>query len=234
MEKYYVVIPAAGQGKRMGAGMNKQFLQLKNEPLIVHTLRFFESDEACVEVVLVANEADCQAMEGLVNQYGLLKVNAVVQGGVERQHSVYNGLDYLNGHVDDQIVIIHDGARPFLTKKMVTDLVLKAREYGASTTAVRVKDTIKRVNSGKVVDTLKRDELWSIQTPQAFRFPLLKLAHQKAEEANLIGTDDASLVEWLGHDVHITEGDYHNIKLTTPEDLLFAEAIMSERKREQS
>lgn len=231
MQNYDVVIPAAGQGKRMGAGVNKQFLELSGIPLIVHTVRFFEKDEACRRIVLVANPDECQTMERIVEQYDLSKVIAVIKGGKERQNSVYNGLTYFNDH--EQIVLVHDGARPFLTNDMVARLVSKASEMGAAVTAVRVKDTIKRVQDGKVIDTLKREELWSIQTPQAFKLHILKLAYMKAEEAGLIGTDDASLVEWLGYDVHLIEGDYKNIKLTTPDDLLVAEAIMQERKRSE-
>ncbi|NEU32438.1 2-C-methyl-D-erythritol 4-phosphate cytidylyltransferase [bacterium LRH843] len=228
MKAYSVIIPAAGQGKRMKAGMNKQFLKLRDEPIIVHTVRFFENDQACKQVIIVANEDECMMMQDVMNKYGLKKVAAVIKGGKERQQSVRNGINYLD---EEQIVLIHDGARPFVSKGMIDRIVTKAEETGAVTAAVRVTDTIKRVSSGKIIDTLKRDELWSIQTPQAFSLSLLKEAHEKAEKAGLIGTDDASLVEWLGHDVSIADGDYTNIKLTTPGDLLFAEAIMQERER---
>ncbi len=228
--KYSVIIPAAGQGKRMKAGMNKQFLELRGEPLIVHTVRIFVHDSSCQKIVLVANRDECAIMEALMKQYRLSKV-VVIEGGKERQDSVRNGL----AHVDEQqIVLVHDGARPFVTEEVMTRLIHKAEEAGAATVAVPVKDTIKRVSSGKVVDTLKRDELWLIQTPQAFKVSLLKEAHKRAIEAELIGTDDASLVEWFGHEVVISEGDYQNIKLTTPEDIVFAEAIMQEKERRKS
>ncbi len=229
--KYYAIVLAAGQGKRMGAGMNKQFLHIAGAPLIVHTLRFFEGDERCQEVILVINNADRERMEQLVGTYRLKKVASFVEGGSERQFSVYNGLQYVADKIDDGIVVIHDGARPFLTKEIVDALYERALQTDAATTAVRVKDTIKRVRSGVVIDTLDRELLWAAHTPQAFRLSLIMTAHQKAEEAGFIGTDDASLVEWLGHEVAVVEGDYFNIKLTTPEDLLFAEAIMRERKK---
>lgn len=228
--KYSVIIPAAGQGKRMKAGMNKQFLELRGEPLIIHTVRLFVHDASCQKIVLVANRDECVMMKTLMEKYQLSKV-VVIEGGEERQDSVRNGLAYVE---EEQIVLVHDGARPFVTDVVIKRLIHKAAKSGAATVAVPVKDTIKRVFSGKVIDTLKRDELWLIQTPQAFKAPLLKEAHKRALEAELIGTDDASLVEWLGHEVVISEGDYQNIKLTTPEDIVFAEAIMQEKERRKS
>ncbi|GAE26007.1 2-C-methyl-D-erythritol 4-phosphate cytidylyltransferase [Halalkalibacter wakoensis JCM 9140] len=225
--EYCVVLPAAGQGKRMRAGKNKQFLELRGEPLIVHTIRQFELDPWCKQVILVANGQEIQAMKELAKTFQLSKVTSVVEGGEERQYSVKNGIDSLK---DDSIVLVHDGARPFITIDVIHRLVEKAKEIGAVTVAVPVKDTIKKVTSQKVVKTLNREELWSIQTPQAFKLAVIKEAHQKAEEAKMLGTDDASLVEWNGHVVGIVEGEYQNIKITTPDDMLFAEAILKERE----
>lgn len=233
MDKYIAIIPAAGQGKRMGAGMNKQFLHVAGEPIIVHTLRFFEEDDLCEEVVLVVNKEERETMLELVKTFRLQKVQAIVNGGRERQQSVYNGIVYVSEKKKDGIVLIHDGARPFVTKTMVEALVKKVLQSEAATVAVPVKDTIKRVENNKVVETLKRESLWAIQTPQAFKLSLIKKAHEQAEEEGVLGTDDASLVERLGVSVCITEGDYRNIKLTTPEDLIFAEAIMQERMRDE-
>ncbi|KHF39051.1 2-C-methyl-D-erythritol 4-phosphate cytidylyltransferase [Halalkalibacter okhensis] len=224
--EYRVVIPAAGQGKRMKAGKNKQFLELNGQPLIVHTIRLFQEDSWCDQVVLVANREELEIMNELAKKHSLSKVT-VVEGGEERQHSVRNGLSSI---LADSIVLVHDGARPFVPRDVIHALVQKAAEMGAVTAAVPVKETIKRVLSKRVVNTLKREELWTIQTPQAFQLSLIKEAHEKAQAAAMLGTDDASLVEWLGHEVAIVEGDYQNIKLTTPEDLLFAEAIFKERE----
>ncbi|WP_332696512.1 2-C-methyl-D-erythritol 4-phosphate cytidylyltransferase [Halalkalibacter lacteus] len=225
--KYSVVIPAAGQGKRMKAGRNKQFLELAGKPLIVHTLRLFENDLWCQKIIVVANKTECQMMWNLAKENGIGKVTSVVQGGSERQQSVKNGIDLLE---DEQIVLVHDGARPFISVNVIHRLVEIAEEKGAVTAAVPVKDTIKRVKKGKVVETLNRDELWQIQTPQAFQLSLLQEAHKRAEEAEMVGTDDASLVEWLGHEVAVIEADYQNIKLTTPDDVLLAEAIYKKRE----
>ncbi|MCL7749113.1 2-C-methyl-D-erythritol 4-phosphate cytidylyltransferase [Halalkalibacter alkaliphilus] len=228
--EYRVVIPAAGQGKRMKAGKNKQFLKLRGEPLIVHTIRLFQEDPWCEQVILVANPEELEIMNELAKKHSLSKVT-VVEGGKERQHSVRKGINSIEG---DMIVLVHDGARPFVTRDVIHSLVQKAAEMGAVTAAVPVKETIKRVLSKRVVNTLKREELWTIQTPQAFQLKLVKEAHEKAQAADMLGTDDASLVEWLGHEVAIVEGDYQNIKLTTPDDLLFAEAIMKEREMRKS
>ncbi|MBP3953382.1 2-C-methyl-D-erythritol 4-phosphate cytidylyltransferase [Bacillus suaedae] len=225
---YSVVIVAAGQGKRMKAGKNKLLLPLRQEPVIIHTVRVFERDPSCRQIVLVTNQEEIELMKELIKQHQITKVIAFVIGGNERQHSVKNGIEAISG---EGIVLIHDGARPFIHPKTIHILVKKASEQGAATVGVPVKDTIKRVTAGQVKHTLNRSELWAVQTPQAFSLPLLKMAHDKAEDVQFLGTDDASLIEWIGHDVVIVEGDYHNIKLTTPEDLVFAEAIMQEREK---
>ncbi|GAE35302.1 2-C-methyl-D-erythritol 4-phosphate cytidylyltransferase [Halalkalibacter akibai] len=226
--EYSVVIPAAGQGKRMRAGKNKQFLELKGEPLIVHTLRLFDLDPLCRQIVLVANQDEIAIMQDIRKDYQIKKVCAVIEGGKERQDSVRNGLNFFR---EEQIVLVHDGARPFVTYDVINKLVRKAEEMGAAICAVPVKDTIKRVIDGVVIETQKREELWSVQTPQAFKWSLIIEAHEQANKENMIGTDDASLVEWIGKEVAIVEGDYQNIKLTTPEDLLFAEAILTEKEK---
>lgn len=221
---YSVIIPAAGQGKRMNMGKNKQFLLLRNIPLIIHTLRVFESDEWCDEIILVANQSEIEEMQLLIAQYQIKKVKKVVAGGSERQYSVANGVKEVTSH---SIVLIHDGARPFIKQKHIHQAVIKADEIGAAVVAVRLKDTVKRAVAHSIVETLDRSSLWAVQTPQAFRTSLLQEAIYQAELRNFLGTDDASLVENIGEKVAIVEGDYFNIKITTQEDLLFAEAILA-------
>ncbi|MBM7704991.1 2-C-methyl-D-erythritol 4-phosphate cytidylyltransferase [Metabacillus iocasae] len=221
--RYEVVIPAAGQGKRMGAGKNKQFIDLQGTPLIIHTLRIFENDSACDSVILVVNQNEVALFENLMSKHDIRKVHSIVVGGQERQHSVYNGLQAVG---DTEVVLIHDGARPFVKKELIHELVQHTKTEGAAVLAVRVKDTIKRVENQHVMETVERSSLWAIQTPQAFLLPLIKEAHEKAMEAGYLGTDDASLVERMGEKVAIVEGSYDNIKLTTKEDLLYAEAIL--------
>ncbi|OQP04775.1 2-C-methyl-D-erythritol 4-phosphate cytidylyltransferase [Geobacillus sp. 46C-IIa] len=223
---YEAIVLAAGQGKRMNAGMNKQFIELDGEPLIVRTLKVFDGDERCTGIVLVVNPAERSRFEQLLERYRIRKVAAFANGGQERQHSVYNGLQALKG---GGIVLIHDGARPFVRVRHLHELADAAVQYGAAIPAVRVKDTIKKAGGLFVEQTIDRSSLWAVQTPQAFRLSLIMEAHEEAKKAGYLGTDDASLVERLGRPVKILEGDYRNIKLTTPEDLLFAEAILASR-----
>ncbi|WP_203364272.1 2-C-methyl-D-erythritol 4-phosphate cytidylyltransferase [Bacillus sp. REN10] len=224
---YQVVIPAAGQGKRMKADRNKLLLSLQGRPVIIHTLEVFEKDPACKGIVLAVKQEEKPLFADLISEYKLSKVYKLVTGGEERQQSVYNGLKQLN---QPDIVLVHDGARPFMTRKMIAELVEQAKHSGAAIAAVPVKDTIKRVTGGTVVETVERSSLWSVQTPQAFRFSFLLQAHEQAERDGFLGTDDASLIERINVPVQIVEGDYDNIKLTTPEDLVFAEAIIQKRK----
>ncbi|MCY8507629.1 2-C-methyl-D-erythritol 4-phosphate cytidylyltransferase [Bacillus atrophaeus] len=221
---YDVVILAAGQGKRMKAGRNKLFIELKDAPVIIHTLRVFDSHRPCRKIILVINEHDHEDFQGLLKQHSFDTAIEVVKGGNERQHSVYEGLKTIR---QENIVLVHDGARPFVKHKQIDKLIETAEQTGAAILAVPVKDTIKRVQGSEVTETIERSSLWAVQTPQAFRLSLLMEAHREAERKGFLGTDDASLVEELeGADVSVVEGDYTNIKLTTPDDLIAAEAIM--------
>lgn len=225
---YQVIIPAAGQGKRMGAGKNKLLLTLEGVPILIHTLRVFETDAECAGIILAINPSDEQQFKSLLKEYGIHKVSSLVTGGKERQDSVYNGL--MAVHSLDGIVLVHDAARPFIRIETIHNLVEAASKEGGSIVAVPVKDTIKKAANGRVAETVERSSLWSVQTPQAFRASVLLEAHNKAMREQFIGTDESSLVERIPHPVSIIEGDYDNIKLTTPEDLYFAEAILRKRK----
>jgi 2-C-methyl-D-erythritol 4-phosphate cytidylyltransferase len=228
--KYSVIIPAAGQGKRMNAGKNKQLLELNGKPLIIHTLMIFEQDIQCERIVLIGNEKELPDLKKLVQIYEITKVSNITAGGTERQHSVFEGLKVLQDD-DEKLVLIHDGARPFITHSIIQLLVAEAEQHGASIAAVPVKDTVKRSQQDLLVsETVDRSSLWAVQTPQAFRLSIIKEAHEAASKEQFLGTDDASLVERLHYPVRIVQGEYTNIKLTTPEDLLFAEAIMQQRQ----
>jgi len=221
--KYEVIIPAAGQGKRMNAGKNKLLLELNKIPIIIHTLNIFQKDDSCIGIYVAASEQDIEIFEKLFTSFSITKIRAIVRGGQERQHSVYEALKVCS---DDNMIIVHDGARPFINNFIIHQLVLNANQFGSAIVAVPVKDTIKSVKDTFVERTLERSQLWSVQTPQAFQPKLLKSAHQLALSHNFIGTDDASLVERMGGKVVVVEGNYENIKITTPEDLIFAEAII--------
>ncbi|AIK36722.1 MULTISPECIES: 2-C-methyl-D-erythritol 4-phosphate cytidylyltransferase [Bacillus] len=224
---YTLIIPAAGRGKRMGAGKNKLFLLINEVPIIVHTLRVFEKDEACKNIIMAINEEERSYFEGLIQRYPIQKSVQFIQGGAERQDSVYNALQYVK---QTEYVLVHDGARPFVTNKMTRDVLIAAKRKGASICAVPVKDTVKRVEQNTVVETVERSQLRAVQTPQGFSVPLLLEAHQSAKQGCFLGTDDASLVERIGKEVGVVEGSYYNIKVTTPEDLLIAESFLRVQK----
>ncbi|OLS35015.1 2-C-methyl-D-erythritol 4-phosphate cytidylyltransferase [Bacillus sp. MRMR6] len=223
---YQVIIPAAGQGKRMGAGKNKLLLELDGIPVLIHTLKVFEEDELCEGIVLAINPHDEIECKALLVQYQVQKVLRLVPGGKERQDSIYQALKTVK---TEGIVLVHDAARPFILKSHIHRLVRTAKETGAAIIGVPTKDTVKMVRNNVVVDTVERSSLWAVQTPQAFRISILLEAYIQAERDQYIGTDDSSLVERLAYPVTIVEGDYDNIKLTTPEDVFFAEAILKKR-----
>jgi len=225
---YEVIVLAAGQGKRMGASKNKQLIEINHIPMIVHTLSVFEKDDWCERVILVGAPLELDTLASLVTEYGLTKVDCITPGGKERQHSVYEGLKNVSS--EEAIVLIHDGARPFITIDAIHRLVEKVSVHDAAIVAVPVKDTIKKVENEIVTETVDRKSLWAVQTPQAFRLSTIQAAHDKALAEGRLGTDDASLVEYAGGFVSIVLGDYDNIKITTQEDLYFAKAILEKRK----
>lgn len=224
--KYQVMVLAAGQGKRMGAGKNKLFLELNGSPIILHTLHIFLNDSKCSKIILVTHSKEEAAFQKLLSHVAGREKIVFVHGGAERQNSVYNGLKKAD---NEKIVLVHDGARPFVDQIVIQQLVELANQKGAAVVAVPVKDTIKRVAKQQVVETIERSSLWQVQTPQAFRVSILRDAHEQAALDQYLGTDDASLVERMMHPVHIIEGSYDNIKLTTSEDLYFAQAIIKKR-----
>jgi 2-C-methyl-D-erythritol 4-phosphate cytidylyltransferase len=229
---YWAVIPAAGQGKRMNADVSKQWIDLLGKPVLAHTLEVFESDRSCDGITLVGSQQELEQLDRFVRSNDYKKVHHIVQGGSERQQSVYEGLKTVPE--DCRFVLIHDAARPFLRHHYIGELVKKAEETGSAVLAVPIKDTVKRVVQDQVEETIDRSSLWAVQTPQAFRLSVVTEAHERAARENWTGTDDASLVERSGHTVAIVMGDYHNIKLTTSEDLLVGQAILKERMGEKA
>ena len=223
------VIPAAGIGKRMCADVAKQYLQIGGEPILAHTLRAFDRCAAIDEIIVVVPETDLDfCLEEIVEKYEIAKVSKAVAGGERRQDSVYNGLMAIEDGCE--IVLVHDGARPFVTEQMIVESIEKARKNGAACTAVLVKDTIKSVDQdGLISETLPRETLYAAQTPQTFSFALLLAAHEQALLTGADVTDDSSMVEALGRPVAIVQGAYENIKITTPSDLAVAEQILVKR-----
>ncbi|MNI09563.1 2-C-methyl-D-erythritol 4-phosphate cytidylyltransferase [compost metagenome] len=224
MGKLGIVVVAAGKGSRMQTAESKQYLLLGSKPILLHTLELFQNIAEVDEIVLVVGESDLDRCQSYTSQYKLTKVKHVLAGGAERQDSVRRGLEALSSAIE--WVLVHDGVRPFVSQKQVLACWHQAMNNDAAVLAVPVKDTIKIVNqAGQIQSTPDRRSLWAIQTPQAFRLALLREAHDKAAEDHYTGTDDAMLVERMGVVVQVVEGDYYNIKITTPEDLPWAEWI---------
>lgn len=213
-----VVIVAAGAGRRMGAEGNKVLLPVNGKTVLSHSLELFAKLDEIGEIVVVTREVDRQVVEELVTRaVPGDKCTKVVLGGKERQESVYFGLKALAPQTE--WVIIHDGARPYISADVVRTGLAAVKEQLAVGVAVPVKDTIKRVQDGMIIETPPREELWAMQTPQIFSYPLIRQAHEQAQAQGILATDDCALVEIMGHSVYIVQGEYRNIKITTPEDL---------------
>lgn len=227
MAKTAAVIVAGGKGKRMGSSIKKQYICLKGKEILAYTIEAFNRSN-CIDEIIVVSAADEieKVTEEIVNRYGFNKVKKVVAGGKERQDSVYNGLLAVSEEID--YVMIHDGARPFIKEETLNVALEETIKKEATIVAVPVKDTIKigNVESKMVESTPKRDLLWTVQTPQSFKKELLKAAYDYAIKEALEVTDDSMIVEAYGHPVYIVEGDYTNIKITTPEDLIVGEAFL--------
>lgn len=225
-----VIVAAAGMSNRMGSKINKQFIAIDNKPILAHTLEKFEDCKYVDEIIVVSKEEEVEyCKKEIVKKYGFKKVKNIVKGGAERQDSVYNGILALDEKSD--IVLTHDGARPFIKRETIEKGIEGVIEYGACVIGVPVKDTIKVVNSDEEVHhTPKRSLLWAAQTPQCFWTDLLKKGYDLAGEEDIMGTDDSSLVEKTGHPIKMIMGSYDNIKITTPEDLIIADSFLKDRK----
>ena len=228
MSELGVVIPAAGQGKRMEAGCNKQFLILQGRPVLAHTVSLFEESEYVSEIVIAGAVSDLSRLEDMVSEYGFTKVTAIVRGGTERQDSVYAGIQALSSAVGR--VVVHDGARPLLSLREFHRFLGETEGFAAAVMGIPLQDTVKRIDdAGKVLETLPREVLRAIQTPQIFERSLLEEAHRRSAAEGYYGTDDAILLERLGYSVRIAAGSAENIKITLPEDLWLAEQILARR-----
>lgn len=217
------VIVAAGSSTRMGTP--KQFIPLNGCPLIAHTLLAFERCEIIDEIVVVARAEDHARLREIAKENGITKLTAVTSGGSTRQQSVQNGVSLCGGAA---YIAIHDGARPLVTPAIIERVVQAAGQYGAATAAVPAKDTVKLADeNGMVTATPDRNTVWNVQTPQIFDRALYERALAHALQQGLDATDDCQLIEAIGHPVKLVEGSYTNIKITTPEDVPFAEELLS-------
>lgn len=216
-KKVFALIAAAGLGRRMNSDINKQFIKIGRETVIEKTLGTFQEHRRIERICLAVQEKDIEACMDFLKEYP--KLIKPVAGGAKRQDTVWNALSYMDATERPDIILIHDGARPFVSADVISRVIEGADIFGAAIPCVPVKDTIKRVREGLVERTLDRGSLCSVQTPQAFAFDLIFDAYKKALREGFYATDDAALVEKTGAGVHIVDGEYGNIKITTKEDL---------------
>ena len=220
-----VVIVAAGTGSRMNMGINKQFIKLEGKEIIAYTIEKFYNNSNIEDIVVVVKEDESEFFKKeILDKYNFKNVK-IAYGGKERQDSVYNGLKLLDEKCD--VVLFHDGARPFVSDKIIDKSIEEAKEHKAIVVGVPVKDTIKVIDNDKnIVDTPNRSVLWAVQTPQTFDYNILIDAYKDAFKNKFYGTDDAMLVERIGYKVKMLEGSYNNIKITTQEDLNIGSQIL--------
>ena len=220
------IILAGGKGKRMGSAISKQFIDIKGKPIIYYTLKKFSENKKIDNIIVVLPEDEVKYfIENILKKYEL-RINKIVIGGKERQDSVYNALKSLKNSSTD-IVLIHDGARPFISERIINEGIKFAEIYGAAAPGVMPKDTIKVKNEKNFsVDTPNRANLVSIQTPQVFKFDEILECHEKIRYNGEMVTDDTMVVEKYGYSVYLYDGEYTNIKVTTPEDLILAERLI--------
>ena len=227
------IVLSAGQGKRMGTAVQKQYIELEGKPIVAHTLEVFQRSEVIDEILLVVGKGQEEyCRKDIIEKYHLDKVKKIIEGGAERYHSVYCGLKEVR---KDGYVFIHDGARPFVTEEILRKSYEAVCEYPACVIGMPVKDTIKIAdNEGFSNETPERDKVWQIQTPQVFEVKLIRDAYETLLQSGKTKvTDDAMVVETvLGMKVRLVEGSYENIKITTPEDLEIAEVFLKRRKHE--
>jgi len=227
----WAVIVAGGSGLRMKHRLRKQYLLLGNQPVLSHTLQAFINCKEINAICLVVPQDDIDfCRQNILPHFALCTLHfalTLVSGGKERQDSVYNALCAIDAAAED-IVLIHDGVRPFVSSELISACIAGASEFGACIPGISAFDTLKQVGeSGYIEKTLDRQKIRLAQTPQAFRYDLIRKAHEAARHDGIIGTDDASLTERLGHRVKLIPGTRLNIKITSPEDLILAKAILS-------
>ena len=229
--KVTALIPAAGIGSRMETNIPKQFLTLAGQPVVVHALQIFEAAPEVQEIFLMVPPGlEDRCRKDWVEAFGLKKVAKLISGGASRQDSVYEGLRATTSDTD--IILVHDGVRPFVTRTMIRQAIEGASRYDGAVVAIAVNDTPKTADAGgRISATLDRSSLWLAQTPQAFKRKVLMEAYRQAYTEGVIQTDDAALVERLGYRVQIIPGAWDNLKITQPEDLSLGEQILKMRER---
>ncbi len=230
-ERAVAIVPAAGMGKRFGSFMRKTFVNLKGIPLLIQTLKRLHESEFVKEIIPVLRSEDIEKGYELVGNYGLHKIKRIVEGGEERQDSVYNGLKSIDG---DGLVLIHDGVRPIIPEGLIEGLIRGLDGFDGIAPGIPLRETIKIVDdSGTVVNTVRREGFWSIQTPQVFPLDTLRKAYQRAYKDGYHATDDTALIERIGGRVKIIMGSPFNIKVTTTEDLEIIRCLLAKGKSKE-
>lgn len=223
----YAVIVAGGSGVRFGGPVRKQYLELAGQPILVRSVaRVIEGADPKLTVI-AAPEADLEQVRSMIPAAFSGRVK-VVAGGSERQHSVRNGIGALPAS-DSDLILVHDAVRPLVSVAAIRAVVEKARESGAATVGIKMRETVKKVGPASddiIMETIDRSPLWTVQTPQVFRAEWIRRAHERAATRETPGTDDCQLLEWMGRTVRLVPGNVENIKITTPEDLAVAEALV--------
>lgn len=223
------IILAAGRSTRMGGDTNKQFIELLGKPLLYYSLLAFERSPSVDEVILVRRPDYAAQAEDIVRTFGFSKVTAYADGGVERQDSVWNGLQRCDSAVE--IVAVHDGARPLVTSELIEATIESARVHGTGIASTKIVDTIKEADEHRaILRNVDRTRLWSVQTPQTARIDLLRRGYTKVFELNLIVTDESAAIKTLREPVHLVEWPALNFKITAPADLAVAEALLRQRQ----
>lgn len=224
MMKNYVVIVAGGSGSRMQTDQPKQFLELKGRPMLMHTIDAFANCGQDMNIILVLPADHINTWQNLINEHGYVVEHQTTEGGETRYNSVLNGLNLIKS---EGIVAIHDGARPLISTEVIKRTIDQAKKSGNGVAAVQVKDSIRQMKNSKSI-AVDRSQFYAVQTPQTFDVGLIKKAFEKSQSNQF--TDDASVIEAYGETVHLVEGSYDNLKITTPEDLIVAESILKRRK----
>ena len=221
-----VIFPAAGQSRRMKSDKNKNFLELEGKPILIHSLSAFSQVESINHLIVAASPDELEIVNEMINGVSGLKPVTVIAGGSERQYSIANALKYVSN--DAELILVHDAARPLISIKTINEVIDAARIYGGAIAAVPATNTIKEIDDNKIIHkTLPRNRLIEVQTPQGFKREILIEAYERAAHEKFLGTDDSSLVERLGYKVKAVMSDYFNIKVTTPEDLMIAQALIN-------
>lgn len=227
----YAIILAAGKGSRMKKSINKVFLPLLDKPMIYHSIKAFQDCDLIDGIIIAAQKDDIKKMNDINQKYGFSKIKGTVEGGKERQDSVYNGLKSVENASADDVIVVHNGSNPLVKQSEIARCINEAGKFGAAAASFPLRDTIKKIKNGFVEKTLDRKDVYQMQTPQAIRYGIFVEAFKNARSKRLRFTDDVSLVEALGRKVKIVQCSYENIKVTTEGDLKIAESIMSKAEQ---